>query len=144
MHGGGKQFQHEVRLHHLFNQEVLLTPTIRPVSCCVPSLLSYRAQSSLRYLEKIWKSKLSVLIYIEHAELLFVLCLSETLVSQYLSNKMHMELVLSRPPFSSNYFIGPRGREWLTQSRVEGKQKSYAQELRLFLPLHSLQLHGHL
>lgn len=61
--------------------------------CCV--------QSSPRYLHKIWKSELSVLIYIEHLRLLFVH--SEILISHCLPNKRHVELILSHPPFNSNF-----------------------------------------
>lgn len=51
---------------------------------------------------------------------------SEILVPPSLSNKKHVELILSQPPFNCSYFIGPWGTEQLAQrTRVEGNQKSH-------------------
>lgn len=115
MRGWWKQFQHEVHLHHLFKQEMLLKSDISTASPCVPSFLSCCVQSLLCYLQKVWKSKLSVLIYTKHVMLLFVLWLSESLISQNLSNKRHVKFILLHSPFNFNYFIAPQGKEHQTE-----------------------------
>lgn len=100
MCGWWKQLQRAVH-QQLFDQEMLLKSSSRvPLcpSCCV--------QSSPYYLQKVWNSKLSALIY-ANALLLFVLTCSESLTSQCLSNKRHMKFIPLHSPFNFNDFTQP-------------------------------------